>query len=51
MADITMCDNKECKNAHKCYRFKAIPDPYWQSFCTFKEKNCKMFIPIEKRKK
>ena len=35
MPDITMCDNEQCPLREKCYRFRAIPDPYWQSFAHF----------------
>lgn len=31
MADITMCNAKNCKDKELCYRFTAVPDPYWQS--------------------
>lgn len=32
MADITMCDRKECPSKDKCYRFTAEPNPYRQSY-------------------
>lgn len=32
MADITMCDNKECPRRDSCYRFTAVPNPYRQSY-------------------
>jgi len=32
MPDITMCKDSECPKAQKCYRFKATPTPYWQSY-------------------
>ena len=32
MADITMCDDKECPRAHTCYRFTANANPYRQSY-------------------
>ena len=32
MADITMCNGKECPLSYKCYRHNAKPDPYWQSY-------------------
>lgn len=41
MPDVTMCENKKCPLRHKCYRFKAIPFEYWQSFANFEPKNDK----------
>mgnify|MGYP003659851959 CR=1 len=35
MADITMCDGKGCELKETCYRYKAKPNEYMQSF--FKE--------------
>lgn len=32
MADISMCDDKECPQRLDCYRFKAEPHPYRQSY-------------------
>lgn len=31
MADITMCTATNCKDKETCYRYKAIPDPLYQS--------------------
>ena len=36
MADITMCDNQECRFRATCYRFRAIPSDY-QSYAIFNE--------------
>lgn len=36
MPDITMCCNYDCPLKEKCYRYRAIPDEYWQSFAMFK---------------
>lgn len=36
MPDITMCWNKTCPLRDKCYRYRAIPDKYWQSFAEFR---------------
>lgn len=38
MADITMCDNKICKDRFKCHRFTAKPDEYHQSYFLFFDK-------------
>ena len=46
-----MCSNKECTLKEHCYRFNAIPNPYRQSYDTFKQNSrgkCKSFIKIEK---
>lgn len=32
MADITMCDGINCPLRETCYRFKAKPDKYGQSY-------------------
>lgn len=32
MADITMCSGEGCEMKEKCYRFKASPNPYMQSY-------------------
>ena len=31
MADITMCTATNCKDKETCYRYKATPDPLYQS--------------------
>lgn len=41
MPDITMCVNKDCPLRMKCYRFTAVPTPYWQSYTDFKPVNGK----------
>lgn len=50
MADITMCRNHECTQKEDCYRYKANPNPMWQSFAFFfQDENgvCKDFWKIE----
>jgi len=32
MADISMCEGKECAVKETCYRFKATPNKYRQSY-------------------
>jgi len=45
MPDISMCNNQECPLKEKCYRYKAEPNPYRQSYGDFKYKNgCSYFI-------
>jgi len=36
MPNITMCQNNECPIKESCYRYKAIPDPRYQSYAIFK---------------
>lgn len=36
MPDITMCRNEDCPLKERCYRFKAKPSPYGQSYTNFK---------------
>ena len=36
MPDIAMCNNKLCKSKKKCYRFTAKPNPFRQSYGSFK---------------
>lgn len=35
MPDITLCTNKDCPIRSACYRYRAKPDKYWQSFANF----------------
>ena len=35
MPDITMCCNYDCPLREKCYRYRAVPDQYWQSFAWY----------------
>lgn len=37
MPDITMCKSKDCPERENCYRYKAIPTPYWQSYSDFSQ--------------
>jgi hypothetical protein len=32
MPDITMCDGKGCQQAETCYRHRAVPNEFRQSF-------------------
>ena len=38
MPDITMCCNCLCPIRKKCYRYRAVPDQYRQSWCNFQPK-------------
>jgi hypothetical protein len=35
MPDISMCANKECALRMECYRYRAVPNPYRQSWSNF----------------
>lgn len=35
MVDVTLCVNNHCPLRDKCYRYRAIPDKYWQSYSKF----------------
>ena len=35
MADISMCDDRECPSRLKCYRFIALPSEWTQSYEMF----------------
>lgn len=50
MADITMCQVKDCEQHAECYRFTARPDTYYQSY--FIPQNpgmdCEYFLKVRK---
>jgi hypothetical protein len=51
MPDISMCTNKDCPLKETCYRFKAIPDKYRQSYGGFAPDDkgeCKYYWPLKK---
>jgi len=37
MADITMCQIKDCPKADTCYRINAPPNKYYQSYADYRE--------------
>ena len=54
MPDITMCPGKDCPLKERCYRFRATPTPWRQSYFVappFKETTdgpqCKYFWSFE----
>jgi hypothetical protein len=52
MCDISMCRNFRCPLCEGCYRFKALPDPYQQSYAEFKpdkKGKCEYFMTITGR--
>jgi len=50
MANMTMCDQNECKLCKTCLRFMANPNEYGQAYFSENprdsEGNCLEFIPI-----
>lgn len=52
MADITMCQGKECPLKDKCYRYKAKPDEYQSYFGEppFKDGKCDHFWEMNANK-
>jgi len=55
MPDISMCIAQTCPSKDKCYRFRAIPNPYRQSYTLFKpdegKMKCDNFIGLLKKDK
>lgn len=35
MPDISLCCNCDCPYRDKCYRYRAVPNEFWQSYCLF----------------
>lgn len=49
MVDITLCANKKCPIRENCYRFKATPNEYRQSYADYdfaKDGKCEYFVKI-----
>lgn len=49
MPDISMCDCIECKRAEHCYRFRAYPSEFRQSYMIIdpeEAEKCEMFWPL-----
>ena len=46
MADITMCEGKGCERKHTCYRHKAKPSIFLQSYFepTIKGSGCEYYL-------
>lgn len=48
MPDISMCKNEVCPNKNTCFRYRAKPNPYRQSyFLDHNHEDCKEFISIK----
>jgi len=49
MPDITLCRNKDCPLKDICYRYRAVPDPVWQSYFDPQppeSENCEHFMSL-----
>lgn len=54
MPDISMCEGGECPLKEKCYRFKAKPSKYRQSYFEkppYKKDKCDYFAEIWEKTK
>jgi hypothetical protein len=50
MPDITMCDGKNCDLSSTCYRYKAEPSGYYQSYFTeapIEDDQCDYYWEVE----
>jgi len=53
MTGISMCANEKCTKKETCYRFKAKPNEYRQSYVGFQQDskgNCEYYWKIDKEK-
>ena len=51
MPDIAMCPGNDCIKKESCYRYKAKPDEYWQSYLVkcpvgYEDGNCELYMPL-----
>jgi hypothetical protein len=48
MPDITLCTNSDCQFTEFCFRYKATPSEYVQSYIRFEPQDdkCEFFIQI-----
>tara|TARA_R110002020_G_scaffold15980_3_gene56754 strand:- start:1371 stop:1559 length:189 start_codon:yes stop_codon:yes gene_type:complete len=54
MPDISMCEGKHCKLKQHCYRYRAIPNKYRQSFIVLdkeSQQDCEYFYDIRDKPK
>lgn len=50
MADIAMCEKKDCPSFTECYRAQAVANDYRQSYALFDnagESCCDDYIPVK----
>lgn len=53
MPDISMCTGVGCPLKETCYRYKAKPNEYWQSFFMkppFEKGKCDHYLEIKRGK-
>ncbi len=51
MPDVTLCEGRDCPFKDNCYRYKAEPSKYRQSYfleVPYKDGKCEYYSPIEK---
>ena len=49
MADITMCNGKNCNAKNKCYRYTAPINKYWQAYFVDtpgEDIHCEYYLPV-----
>lgn len=51
MPDIAMCFGEGCKKKETCYRFRATPNPYRQSYTKPNPETCDMYWEMEDQRK
>lgn len=48
MADISMCSRSDCPKCNTCFRFRATPNKYYQSYIIIDDiENCQMYWHID----
>ena len=47
MPDISMCANQVCPKREECFRYRATPSEFRQSFGEFFWRACDHFWPLE----
>ncbi len=52
MPDISLCTSESCTLKETCYRYKAIPNHYYQSYSNFMQKpdgTCENYLDLDKQ--
>ena len=44
--DIAMCFGNSCDRRNDCFRYRAQPNPWRQSYCEFDPDDCDSFMPL-----
>lgn len=42
-----MCAGGACRKKEDCYRYKAVPNPFWQSYLSKIHYDCDYFWPMK----